>query len=70
MTSAVSNHRRRFVQGLAAGGTLAGLGLWRTPVWAAANASQNSVLSGTDFKVGNRADSSEPHGCAPYGHNG
>lgn len=51
MTSAVSNHRRRFVQGLAAGGTLAGLGLWRTPVWAAANASQNSVLSGTDFKL-------------------
>ncbi len=30
---------------------MAGLGLWRTPVWAAANASQNSVLSGTDFKL-------------------
>jgi len=51
MTSAVSNPRRRFVQGLAAGGTLASLGLWRTPVWAATNASQNTVLSGTDFKL-------------------
>jgi FtsP/CotA-like multicopper oxidase with cupredoxin domain len=26
--------RRTFVKGLAAGGLLGGLGLWRTPVWA------------------------------------
>ncbi len=30
---------------------MASLGLWRTPVWAATNASQNTVLSGTDFKL-------------------
>ena len=27
--------RRRFVQGLAAGGAIAGLGLWPKPSWAA-----------------------------------
>ncbi|MBO1114377.1 copper resistance system multicopper oxidase [Bordetella petrii] len=51
MTKAVSNPRRRFVQGLAAGGTLASLGAWRAPAWAAAQAAQGAVLSGTEFNL-------------------
>lgn len=51
MTIAISNQRRRFVQGLAAGGTLASLGSWLSPVWASSTASQNAVLSGTDFDL-------------------
>lgn len=43
--------RRTFVKGLAAGGLLGGLGLWRTPVWAVASPGQPSVLAGTDFDL-------------------
>ncbi|UOP11508.1 copper resistance system multicopper oxidase [Pseudomonas palleroniana] len=43
--------RRTFVKGLAAGGLLGGLGLWRTPVWALASPGQPSVLAGTQFEL-------------------
>ncbi|EJL95675.1 copper-resistance protein, CopA family [Pseudomonas sp. GM102] len=43
--------RRTFVKGLAAGGVLAGLGLWRTPVWAVTSPGEPSVLVGTDFDL-------------------
>lgn len=43
--------RRTFVKGLAAASVLGGLGLWRTPVWAAANSAQLNVLSGTQFDL-------------------
>ncbi|MBS0226508.1 MAG: copper resistance system multicopper oxidase [Proteobacteria bacterium] len=43
--------RRRFVQGLAAGGVLAGLGLWPKQGWALRSAGQPVVLSGTDFDL-------------------
>ena len=44
--------RRTFVKGLALGGVVAGLGLWRDPVWAqAASNQQPAVLSGTQFDL-------------------
>jgi CopA family copper-resistance protein len=43
--------RRTFVKGLTAGGILAGLGLWRTPVWAAPSLGESNVLSGTEFDL-------------------
>lgn len=43
--------RRTFVKGLAATGLLGGLGLWRSPVWAADPAGQASVLSGNEFDL-------------------
>ncbi|WP_460146718.1 copper resistance system multicopper oxidase [Pseudomonas sp. S2_A02] len=43
--------RRTFVKGLAAGGALAGLGLWRTPVWAITSPGEPNVLAGTDFDL-------------------
>ncbi|RON12192.1 copper resistance system multicopper oxidase [Pseudomonas frederiksbergensis] len=43
--------RRTFVKGLAAGGVLAGLGLWRTPVWAVTSPGEPNVLAGTDFDL-------------------
>ena len=44
--------RRRFVQGLAAGGAVAGLGLWARPGWAqAAGPGRPGVLSGTEFDL-------------------
>lgn len=43
--------RRTFVKGLTAGGILAGLGLWRTPVWAAPGLGEANVLSGTEFDL-------------------
>jgi CopA family copper-resistance protein len=43
--------RRRFVQGLAAGGALAGSGLWPRPLWALRSADELQVLSGTDFDL-------------------
>ncbi|MGP6425523.1 copper resistance system multicopper oxidase [Pseudomonas pharyngis] len=43
--------RRTFVKGLAAGGLLGGLGLWRTPVWALNSSGQVNELSGTDFEL-------------------
>ena len=43
--------RRTFVKGLAAGGLLGGLGLWRTPVWAINSPGQLNELAGTDFEL-------------------
>jgi CopA family copper-resistance protein len=43
--------RRTFVKGLTAGGILGGLGLWRTPVWAAPSLGETSALSGTEFDL-------------------
>jgi CopA family copper-resistance protein len=44
--------RRTFVKGLAAGGTVAGLGLWRAPAFAQGNTPARwSDLSGTDFDL-------------------
>ena len=39
--------RRRFVQGLAAGGAVAGFGLWPKLSWALKSAGQPQVLAGT-----------------------
>ena len=43
--------RRRFVQGLAAGGAIAGLGLWPKPSWALKSPGNQNVLAGTDFDL-------------------
>ena len=44
--------RRRFVKGLAIGGAVAGLGLWRPSTWASTDVGQPpTVLSGTDFEL-------------------
>ncbi|HSM12121.1 MAG TPA: copper resistance system multicopper oxidase [Lysobacter sp.] len=43
--------RRRFVQGLAATGAVAGLGLWPKPVWAVKSPGHPVVLSGTEFDL-------------------
>ena len=43
--------RRRFVQGLAAGGAVASLGLWPKSSWALKGAGNPNVLSGTEFDL-------------------
>ena len=43
--------RRTFVKGLAVGGLFAGLGLWRTPVWAITSPGEPQVLAGSDFDL-------------------
>ena len=43
--------RRQFVQGLAAGGALLGLGLWPRQSWALRSPGQLEVLSGTQFDL-------------------
>lgn len=43
--------RRRFVQGLAASGAIAGLGLWSKPSWALKSPGSSNVLAGTDFDL-------------------
>ncbi|HZF97733.1 MAG TPA: copper resistance system multicopper oxidase, partial [Pseudoxanthomonas sp.] len=43
--------RRRFVQGLAAGGAMAGLGLWPSQSWALKSPGQTEVLAGTEFDL-------------------
>ncbi|MEO5624264.1 MAG: copper resistance system multicopper oxidase [Dokdonella sp.] len=43
--------RRRFVEGVALGGALAGLGLFRAPAWALTGIGQPNVASGTDFAL-------------------
>ena len=43
--------RRRFVQGLAAGGAIAGLGLWPKSSWAIKGPGNPNVLSGTEFDL-------------------
>ncbi len=44
--------RRRFVEGLAMGGAIAGLGLWPRAVWALKSPSQPTLLAGRDFNLG------------------
>jgi CopA family copper-resistance protein len=43
--------RRRFVQGLAVGGAMAGLGFPRTSLWAVDRATPGGVLTGTHFEL-------------------
>jgi CopA family copper-resistance protein len=43
--------RRRFVQGLALGGAVAGLGLWPRRSWALKGPGNPNVLAGTDFDL-------------------
>ena len=43
--------RRRFVQGLAGGGVVAGLGLWPRPSWALKSPDSANVLAGTEFDL-------------------
>src|SRR3546814_14058922 len=43
--------RRRFVQGLAAGGAIAGLGLWPKSSWAVQAQGLPNVLSGPEFDL-------------------
>ena len=43
--------RRRFVQGAAMGGAVAGLGLWAKPGWALKSPGNANVLSGTEFDL-------------------
>ena len=43
--------RRRFIQGLAAGGAVASLGLWPKPLWAVKSPDQKNVLAGTRFDL-------------------
>ena len=43
--------RRRFVQGLAAGGAIAGLGLWPKLSWALKGVGNSNVLAGTEFDL-------------------
>ncbi len=47
----LTSSRRTFVKSLAAGGAVAGLGLWQQPVWALTSPSQPTVLSGTEFDL-------------------
>ena len=50
-TEVLNASRRRFVQGLAAGGALAGLGLFEIPARAATTQGQRQVLRGTEFDL-------------------
>ncbi|MBS0576410.1 MAG: copper resistance system multicopper oxidase [Proteobacteria bacterium] len=43
--------RRRFVQGIAAGGAIAGLGFWPKPSFALATRAQPGILAGTSFDL-------------------
>jgi hypothetical protein len=43
--------RRRFVQGVLAGGVIAGLDLWRWPAWALKRSNQPAVLTGSHFDL-------------------
>ena len=43
--------RRRFVQGLAAGGVVAGLGDWKAPAWARPNGLEPAELRGTSLDL-------------------
>lgn len=43
--------RRQFVQGLAAGGAVLGLGLWPKQSWALRSPGQLEVLAGTQFDL-------------------
>jgi CopA family copper-resistance protein len=43
--------RRRFLQGLAAGGVVAGLGAWPRPTWALQSPNEPVLLAGTEFDL-------------------
>ena len=43
--------RRRFLTGLAAGGVVTGLGLWRAPAWALTSPGQPTVLRGANHEL-------------------
>src|SRR3979411_3103732 len=43
--------RRRFVQGLVAGGVIAGFDLWRWPAFATSSLSEPAVLTGSHFDL-------------------
>ncbi len=43
--------RRRFVQGVLAGGVIAGLDFWRWPAWALKSSNQPAVLTGSHFDL-------------------
>ena len=43
--------RRTVIKGLAVGGLLGGLGLWRSPVWALTSPGQPTVLAGSEFDL-------------------
>ena len=43
--------RRRFVQGLVAGGVIAGFDLWRWPAFASSSLSEPAVLTGSHFDL-------------------
>jgi len=43
--------RRTFVKGIAAGGVVGALGLWRVPAWAQPGGTPDRVLTGTDFDL-------------------
>ncbi|MBI3795452.1 MAG: copper resistance system multicopper oxidase [Deltaproteobacteria bacterium] len=43
--------RRRFVQGLVAGGVIAGLDLWRWPAWVRGADNQQEILTGNQFAL-------------------
>jgi len=47
----LTSSRRTFVKSLAAGGAVAGLGLWQQPVRALTSPGQPTVLSGTEFDL-------------------
>ena len=46
-----SMSRRRFVQGLAGGGAVAGLGLWPRQSWSLQSPGAGNVLAGTQFDL-------------------
>ncbi|MEJ2508455.1 MAG: copper resistance system multicopper oxidase [Gammaproteobacteria bacterium] len=50
-SESINPSRRRFVQGLAAGGALAGFGFLERPVWALNGPAERQVLSGTEFDL-------------------
>jgi len=50
-SESINPSRRRFVQGLAAGGALAGFGFLERPVWALNGPGERQVLSGTEFDL-------------------
>ncbi|MEO8164248.1 MAG: copper resistance system multicopper oxidase [Betaproteobacteria bacterium] len=50
-TASLDLSRRRFVNGLALGGAMVGLGLWRQPAWSQTGATSPTMLSGTQFEL-------------------
>ena len=57
----VAPSRRRFIQGLAAGGAVAGLGLWPKPVWALKSLGQTKRARRHRVRPGHRRDAGELH---------